>query len=430
MSHFKHIDQDIRANAARYGSQKIIFQKSSNGNWEGLGWDQMMRSVEGIASALLEFGIQKGDKVAIFSQNSPNWIIADIAIMSIGAVTVPIYATNSAKEASYIINDAQVSLVFAGDQEIYYRLQEVRPELDCLKQIVAMNPAIKIQSGSTYFDVFMHKDPNRIALDKLYKEGEESDLASIIYTSGTTGEPKGVMLDHLNFLESLKAHDAELKVEPHYRSLSILPLSHIYERSWVFFCLHRGIAVYFNEDPKQMANALKEVAPHIMCTVPRMYEKIYAAIQDKRNAGSSVVQGLMDWALQVGDSYFNDHIRLDKKPSAGLKMKFKLANALVLKKLQGGFGGNIQYTPCGGAALSGELVRFFHSFGIHIICGYGLTETTATASLFGKKHFDFSSAGRPIAGTELKIGPNDEVWVKGPGVMRGYYKKNQRRLQR
>jgi len=421
---FKHIDQDIRANVKRFGDQKIIFQKNSkSGNWEGISWNKMLSQVESLASSLLTFGIEKGSNVAIFSQNSPNWIISDIAIMSLGAVTVPIYATNSSKEASYIINDAQIQVIFVGDQLIYDRLHDVFDQLPSLKLIVAMNSEIELKSHSIHIGDFMEKTVNRKGLDAAYAAGALNDLASIIYTSGTTGEPKGVMLDHENFLDSLTAHDAELEIKPHFRSLSILPLSHIYERSWVFFCLHRGIEVYFNENPREMAAVLLEVKPHVMCTVPRMFEKIYGAIQDKRNDGSALVKGLMDWALKVGDQYYNDHLRLEKKPSVWLSLNYKIANALVFKKLRGGFGGEIQFTPCGGAPLSGDLVRFFYSFGLRIICGYGLTETTATASLFGKTKFDFSSAGRAIQGTELKIGPNDEVWIKGPGVMRGYYKK-------
>lgn len=425
---FKHIDQDVRANVQADPNKEILFRRDSkSGHWSGLTWSDALLKIERLATRLLEYGIDQGHNVSIFSQNSVEWILSDIAVMSVRGATVPIYATNSPKEASYIINDASIEIVFVGDQGIYDKLMTVIDQLPTLKKVVAMNNEIQIQQDelSIHLDDFMVSEEqiNRVGLDKRYAQGELGDLASIIYTSGTTGEPKGVMLDQLNFLESLKAHDAELVVEDNYRSLSILPLSHIYEHAWVFYCLHQNIAVYFNEDPKEMANVLKEVKPHIMCTVPRMYEKIYGAIIDKRNESSSIVKGLMDWALKVGDVYNNDYLRLEKTPGALLKFKYKIANALVLKKLRGGFGGEIKFTPCGGAALSGDLVRFFYSFGIRIICGYGLTETTATASLFGETKFDFSSAGRPISGTQIKIGPNDEIYIKGPGVMRGYYKK-------
>lgn len=428
MKNFKHIDQDVRANGQKNPSKPVLFHKDKgDGNWKGMTWSDTLLDSEKVSKSLIDFGLEAGDRVGIFSQNSPEWILADIGILSIRAVTVPIYATNSAKEAEYIIQDAEISIVFAGDQVIYDRLISLFGKLSCLKQIVAMQKDIVLSEevNSVYWDAFLSRAEgvDSKELDKRYASADQGDLASIIYTSGTTGEPKGVMLDHLNFLESFIAHDTDLTTTEDYRSLSILPLSHIYERSWVFFCLHKGMAIYFNEDPKEMANALKEVKPHIMCTVPRMYEKIYAAIQDKKNSSSALLAGIMNWSLAVGDDYYNEHLRLDKKPGLILGLKYKVANALVFKKLRGGFGGDLQFTPCGGAALSGDLVRFFHSFGIRVICGYGLTETTATATLFADKNFDFSSAGRPIYGAEIKIGENQEILVKGPGVMRGYYKK-------
>ena len=262
-------------------------------------------------------------------------------------------------------------------------------------------------------------------LQKRYYESELDDLASIIYTSGTTGEPKGVMLDHSNFSESLRAHDLELHVSDKDVSLSFLPLSHIYERSWVFFCLHRGIEVYFNQDPKKIAEVLKEVKPTVMCTVPRIFEKIYSAIQDKKKEASPVKVKMMDWALKVGNSYHNDHKRLEKPVSNSLNLKYKIADKLVLSKLRDVFGGRIKFMPCGGAPLAAEMVAYFHSFGLNIKCGYGLTETTATVSLFGYTNFVFNSAGKTIKGSQIKIGENNEILIKGPGVMRGYYKKPQ-----
>jgi long-chain acyl-CoA synthetase len=181
--------------------------------------------------------------------------------------------------------------------------------------------------------------------------------------------------------------------------------------------------VYFNENPKQIAEVLKEVKPTVMCTVPRIFEKIYSAIQDKKKEASPTKIKLMDWALNVGNTYNNQYLRLEKTPSILLKLKYKIADKLVLSKLRTVFGGNIKFMPCGGAPLASELVTYFHSFGLNVKCGYGLTETTATASLFGNTQFEFNSAGKAIEGTSIKIGDNNEILVKGPGVMKGYYKK-------
>ncbi len=425
----KHIGLEIREKIEKYQNKNAIYYKEKETNlWVGISWNNFGNRIKKLSKALIGFGVKEQDNIGIFAENMPEWIISDIAIMSIRAVTIPIYATNSKKETEYIVNDAEISVLFVGCQEEYNKAVEILSTCKYLKLIVALNNDIKIQKSdsSIYVSDFMNKEATKeidVELQKRYYEAESTDLASIIYTSGTTGEPKGVMLDHNNFATSLQAHDYELDVSEKDSSLSFLPLSHIYERSWVFFCLHCGIEVYFNQNPKLIAEVLKEVKPTVMCTVPRIFEKIFSAIQDKRQEASPTKMKLASWALGIGNNYYNKHKRIDKKVPLALNLKYKIADKLVLSKLREVFGGRIKFMPCGGAPLSPEMVSFFHSFGLNIKCGYGLTETTATVSLFGYKHFEFNSAGKAIHGTEIKIGENDEVLVKGPGVMRGYYKK-------
>lgn len=425
----KHIGIEIREKVQQYQQKKVLYYKNETSNsWVGISWNEMGNRVQQISKALLNFGIKEHQNIAIFGQNMPEWILADLAILSIRSVVVPIYATNSKNEVAYIVNDAEISLIFVGGQDEYNKALSVLASNPYLKLIVALNKSIKLENTekSIYLEDFIKINEDetlQTELQKRYYQSDLNDLASIIYTSGTTGEPKGVMLDHANFAESLKAHELELDVNDADVSLSLLPLSHIYERSWVLFCLYSGIEVYFNADPKQFATVLKEVRPTLMCTVPRIYEKIYAAIQEKKKSASAIKVKLMDWALAVGHQYHNHYLKNELKVPIVLKMKYIIADKLVLSKLRAIFGGRIKFTPCGGAALSAEIVAFFHSFGLNIKCGYGLTETTATASLFGNTHFEFNSAGKPIIGTQIKIGENDEIMVKGPGVMRGYYKK-------
>lgn len=424
-----HLGKEIRDKVAKYQDKNAIYFKDNTLNaWVGISWLNFGKQIESVSKALLNFGIKPQQNVAIFSENSPEWMIADIGIMSIRAVTVPIYATNSKNEAEYIINDAEISVLFVGGQEEYDKAFEILQTNSNLKLIVALSTSIKIQNteNSIHLNTFIAFEATaevETELQKRYYDADKMDLASIIYTSGTTGEPKGVMLDHTNFIQSLEAHNYELEVSDKDASLSFLPLSHIYERSWVFFCLHMGIEVYFNQNPKLIAEVLKEVKPTVMCTVPRIFEKIFAAIQDKRKEASPTKMKLASWALGIGNNYYNKHKRLDIKVPLALKLKYKIADKLVLSKLRDVFGGRIKFMPCGGAPLAPEMVSFFHSFGLNIKCGYGLTETTATVSLFGYKHFEFNSAGKAIHGTQIKIGDNDEVLVKGPGVMKGYYKK-------
>ena len=424
-----HIGIEIRNKVLQYQGKNAIYYKDNKlKTWVGISWTDFGDKIQNLSKALLHFGIKEHQNVAIFAENMPEWIIADIAIMSIRAVTVPIYATNSRKEVEYIVNDAEINLIFVGCQEEYDKALQISKTNNYLKLIVTLCEDIKFENteNSIYlkdFLVFKTNETIETELQKRFYESESTDLASIIYTSGTTGEPKGVMLDHTNFMQSLEAHDFELDVSEKDASLSFLPLSHIYERSWVFFCLHRGIKVYFNQNPKLIAEVLKEVKPTLMCTVPRIFEKIFAAIQDKRKEASPTKMKLASWALGIGNTYYNKHKRIDKKVPLALKLKHKIADKLVLSKLREVFGGRIKFMPCGGAPLAADMVSFFHSFGLNIKCGYGLTETTATVSLFGYKHFEFNSAGKTIHGTEIKIGENDEILVKGPGVMKGYYKK-------
>ncbi len=426
---YKHLVVNVKENALRFENKNALYVKNETLNtWEGISWKNMYHRVENLAKGLLQFGVETQHNVAIFAENMPNWIIADLAIMSIRAVTVPIYATSSTKEVEYVINDAEVSLLFVGNQHEYDQAYGLLESSSYLKLIVALTDTIKLKSSvsSMYLEDFVAASPTQ-EIENIYLKRQQDldvkDLASIIYTSGTTGEPKGVMIGHANIGASLAAHKYELDISDQDVSLSFLPLSHIFERSWVFFCLHMGIEVYFNQDPKKIAEVLKEVRPTVMCTVPRIFEKIYAAIQAKTKEASPTKQKLASWALSVGDNYYNQHKRLEKKVPLSLQLKYKIANKLVLSKLRALFGGRIKFMPCGGAPLAAEMVAFFHSFGLDVKCGYGLTETTATVSLFGYTNFEFNSAGKSIEGTQIKIGDNDEILVKGPGVMQGYYKK-------
>ena len=426
---YKHLVEEIKENSQRFKSKNAVYYKDNKRNtWEGISWLDFESRIETLSKALINYGISVQQNIAIFSENMPNWIISDCAIMRVRAVTIPIYATNSKKEVEYVIDDAEVSLLFVGDQNEYDKAYELLETSKYLKLIVALTDTIKLHSSnnSVYLEDFIDFEPTdqiETELQKRYYECDFDDTASIIYTSGTTGEPKGVMLDYHNFGGSLAAHDYELDVSEKDTSLSFLPLSHIYERSWVFFCLKKGIEVYFNQDPKKIVDVITEVKPTLMCTVPRIFEKIFAAIQDKRKEASPAKMKLASWALGIGNNYYNKHKRLEKKVPRALKLKYKIADKLVLSKLRDVFGGRIKFMPCGGAPLAADMVSFFHSFGLNIKCGYGLTETTATATLFGDTQFEFNSAGKPIEGTQIKIGANDEILIKGPGVMKGYYKK-------
>lgn len=424
---YQNLGTNIRENVKLYQSKKAIYFKGKSA-WEGISWKEFGDQIEKISLALLQFGVKAQQNIAIYAQNMPEWITTDLAIMSIRAVTVPLYATNSAREVEYIVNDAEISVLFVGEQEQYNEAVKLLKDNKFLKLIVAFHDDIQFSENknSVYLKDFTNIKPGEkinTALQKRYFEAKLSDLACIIYTSGTTGEPKGVMLDHANFVDTIKAHEIELEFSDTESSLSFLPLSHVFEHNWVLVCLHNGIEVYFNESPKFIAKALKEVKPNYMCAVPRFYEKIYGAIQETINTSSLIKNELLKWAVSIGEKHNNEYIRFDKKPSVVLKTKYKISNKLVLRKLKGVFGGQIKMMPCGGAPLDASIVAYFHAIGINVKVGYGLTESMATVTLFGDKNIEFTSVGKTIAGSEIKIGDNNEILVRGPGVMKGYYKK-------
>lgn len=426
---YQHWGKLIRNRIEKYGNRIAMrYKDEKSGDWVGVSWNEFGLQVRQISKALLKLGVGEKEMVAIFSQNMPEWVTADLAIMSIRGVTVPIYPTNSTSEAKYIIEDCNAQVVFVGEQEQYDRAMELIKDVTHVKMVVVFdkNTTLVDYDRSMYWDEFLIMGKNS-GLGKEFEErfqrGELDDLATLIYTSGTTGEPKGVMIDHNNISSVLVSHDKELNVSQDDVSLSFLPLSHVYERGWCFFCFHRGIEIYFNRDPKKIGEVMKEVKPTVMCTVPRIYEKIYAAIQEKSKEASPFKQKLINWALKVGQKYNNDYKRFEKKIPVKLTVKHAFADKMVLSKFRDIFGGRINFMPCGGAPLSPEIIEYFHSFGINVKMGYGLTETMATVCLYGDKHIDFRTTGHTIIGTQIKIGENNEIMVKGPGIMRGYYKK-------
>ena len=341
--------------------------------------------------------------------------------MQIRAVAVPIYATNTAKQVEYIVNDADIKILFVGDQEQYDQAIQIAHNCSLLEKIVAMKPSIELHQNplACYWEEFIQVAPHQAELAQRLADKQLSDLFTLIYTSGTTGEPKGVMLDYANLAHQLKAHDIALPtVDEHDVSLSFLPFSHIFERAWIAYVLHRGATNCYLEDTNLVKEALAEVKPTLMCAVPRLYEKIYTAIWDKVNQAPAHRRALFNWAIRVGEKHFHC-----SKPSLWLRGQYALANKLVLSKLRALLGGRIRMMPCGGAKLEPTIGMFFHSIGINIKLGYGMTETTATVSCWSEQGFNPNSIGSLMPNAEVKIGEDNEILVRGGMVMRGYYKK-------
>ncbi|REC49397.1 AMP-dependent synthetase/ligase [Chryseobacterium pennipullorum] len=413
----------ILKNVEKHPIKAAIGFKKKEAGWKELSWKKFSEIVFKTANALKEAGVQENDRVAIYSDNSSEWMIFDLASMSIGAVTVPIYSTNNAEQAEYIINDSGAKVVLAGNQVQYNAcLELLQKEENSLQTIVVSKKAvwIKKEFSSFYLEDFIAKASSKLDICKK----EDDDTATLIYTSGTTGTPKGVMLTHGNFIRAFDSHFEFFKFKNFEEELSLafLPLSHVFERSWSLLCLYGGARVYFLEDPKNVAKALEEVKPTTMCAVPRFFQKVYAGVLEKAEEGSSLKKKIFDWALKTG--WETAELRRNEKAIPfGLKLRESVADMLVFSKIKNKMGGRLWFLPCGGASLSPEVTKFFESVGIHVTVGYGLTETTATLTLFPLTHFEHGTSGKPLPGVEMRIGDGDEIQARGNGIMKGYYNR-------
>lgn len=410
----------ISKNAEKHPYKSAVGFKKKEG-WKELSWKKFSEIIYKTANALKSNGVEENDKVAIYADNSAEWLIFDLAAMSIGAITVPIYSTNNAEQAEYIINDSQAKIILVGNQAQYDASLDIVQKENSLQTIIVSKKAVWVKKENTYYlEDFIAKSSSKLEIVKK----EFDDLATIIYTSGTTGTPKGVMLTHGNFIKAFDAHFDFFKFKNFEEELSLafLPLTHVFERCWSLLCLYGGARVYFLEDPKDIAVTLEEVKPTMMCAVPRFFQKVYAGVLEKAKEGSSFKKKIFDWALEIGKQTA-ELKRKEKSVPFGLILKHSVANALVFSKVKQKMGGRLWFMPCGGASVSPDVTQLFEAMGLHITVGYGLTETTATLTAFPFTHFEHGSCGKPLPGVELRIGENDEILAKGNGIMKGYYNK-------
>ncbi|GAB2636487.1 AMP-dependent synthetase/ligase [Vibrio panuliri] len=419
-----HIVKRIREQIAK-GNQRTALKHKVEGLWQGMSWAQFGQQVDAVSLALLAQGLRVQDKIGIFSNNMPQWTIADIAAMQLRGVTVPIYPTNTAAQSAYILQNADVKVLFVGEQSQFDAAASIFEQCEELELVVAMSNDIDF--GDCEFaltwDDFIAKgnDEYRAEFEQRLADANFDDLFTLIYTSGTTGQPKGVMLDYANIGAQLQGHDERLSLSQQDVSLCFLPLSHVFERAWTFYVLYKGATNCYLQDTMQVRDALSEVRPTVMCAVPRFYEKIFSAIHEKVAKAPFMRKVMFTWAVNMGAKMAVCH-QEGHKPSFMLKRAHKLADKLVLSKLRALLGGRINFMPCGGAKLDETIGRFFHALGINVKLGYGMTETTATISCWDDKCFNPDSIGMSMPGAQVKIGQDNEILVRGPMVMRGYYK--------
>lgn len=397
--------------------------------WVPTTWKDFSDKVMKVAKAMAAFGIKEHDCIATYTQNKPEGLIVDFAAYANRAVVTPLYATSSVSQVEYILCDSASQLIFVGEQFQYDNAFEALRNTPTRK-IIIFDPNVKLNpedTDSIYLDDFMKSGQNEETEAQVRQRMDaatDSDLANLIYTSGTTGEPKGVMLNHSNFTFAIRIHRERLTLTEGDSSMCFLPLAHIFERAWTYFCLSMNIRVEINLRPQEVQQSLKETHPSIMCAVPRFWEKVYTAIMDKRGRSGKMVQKMMDCAFKVGRKHNLEYIEKGKKAPLWLSLQYKFYDKVVLSKIKMVAGlTNANFFPCAGAALSRNINEFMHSIGVNIVYGYGLTETTATVCCFEKTNFDFATMGTVMPGVMVKIGENNEILVKGEGVMKGYYNK-------
>ena len=415
----------FRENIQKYPKKEALMRKI-DAHWQPISWEKLGTITTQLSKALLQQGVAPQQTVGILSQNTPQWTLTDLACLQIRAVTVPIYTSNTAEQALYVMNHAEIKFLFVGDEKQYHKALEVADQCPSLQKIILFDDHIPLreQKYSIHWTDFLALGNNNALDEELQQRIDSrdlSDLFTVIYTSGTTGEPKGVMLTYENLAYQMLGHSQRLEVDDTDSSLSFLPLTHVYERAWTSFCLYKAIVVYYLEDTNLVREALAEVRPTLMCAVPRFYEKIFATVHDKADAASFGKRMLFKLAVKTGRRVLTLREQ-NRKPSFLLKKAYNFFDKMVYTKLKAVLGGRIKFMPCGGANLEPSIGRFFQSIGINVKLGYGMTETTATVSCWGDDHFNLQSVGAIMPNVQVRIGEDNEILVKGGMVMKGYYK--------
>lgn len=417
--------------ANKNGNRVVLcYRDYALAKWVDINWSEFADRVGKVARAIAAFGIKEQDRVGICSQNMPQAMIADFADYANRAVSVPIYATSSVQQIDYIVNDAAIELLFVGEQAQYDNAIEVLKSSKTLRRIVVFDEAVDLKGveQAVYFSEFMSQGEDTAmqpVVAKRTSSARPEDLAIIMYTSGTTGQPKGVMLLHSNLIEVMRIHDIRLTmVNRHDISMAFLPITHIFERAWCYFCMMKDVKIYLNLRPSDIQKTIKEVRPTLLCSVPRFWEKIAAGVQEKIDAFSPLKKAMVAWALAVGEEYNIGCRRVAKRASIGLYVRYKFADRFIfsiLKKVVGIDRGRL--FPISGAAMDDGLIRFFLSLGLPVTYGYGLTETLATVTCYPAKNYIIGSLGTPMPDVQVKIGDDDEILVKAKTVCAGYYNK-------
>lgn len=407
---------------------KPLLKHKVDGKYVPISYDEFKEQTDSFAYGLASLGIKKDDKVSIISENRPEWVYSDMAILSLGAIDVPLYPSLTAESVEFIINNSESKGVIVSSKLQLNKLLKIRDKCKSIEFIIILNEKDFLPGVKNLFTFKQVQDiGKKYSAQKpdLIKDSIEqvkpNDICTIIYTSGTTGEPKGVVLTHDNILSNVKAALQCFPIDENDVFLSFLPLCHIFERMAGYYtAFSSGGTVCYAESIETVAQNLIEIKPTIMTTVPRLFERIYSKIIKNVESQPEKKQKIFNWAIYVGKQYAK--AKKDKKVSFGLLAKHKIADKLVFKKLRERTGGNLRFFISGGAALSKDLGEFFEAIGLLIIEGYGLTESSPVITANRLDDYKFGTVGKPFPQVEVKIAPDGEILAKGPNIMQGYYK--------
>jgi long-chain acyl-CoA synthetase len=406
-----------------YGSKPALAHKPKGGTYQDISYTELGESVDAFSKGLNALGVQKGDRVALLSENRPEWAITDFGCLKAGAVTVPMFSTLTAAQVGYILKDSGSKIICVSTSSQLEKVTAIRDEVPTLEQIIVFDPIEgECPEGVIQFEAVCELDGQGQGIGvRNPSYASEDDIATIIYTSGTTGAPKGVMLTHANFISNLQACKSLIDISDADVLLSFLPLSHVFERLGGHYVpLISGAKVAYAESTFTVAQNMREVAPTVMLSVPRLYETMHDRILRAVQEGSSLKQKIFHWGVSVGSSV-SSAIQKGKKPSAILQLQQNIADKLVFAKLKAATGGRLRFFVSGGAALPQAIAEFFHAAGILILEGYGLTETAPVISMNHPEKWKFGTVGVPVPGVEVKIAEDGEILTRGPHVMKGYF---------
>ncbi len=402
----------------KYKPKNDVVAGKEKGEWVRYSIDQYIEIVNDISYGLLKLGVKKGDNIATISNNRPEWNFIDMGILQTGAIHVPIYPTISESDYQYILTHAEVKYVFVAGKELLRKIEHILPNIPTLKGLYTFTEHEGVKHLSELIELGkQNSEPQKLELIKASIKPNE--MATLIYTSGTTGDPKGVMLSHNNIISNFKAVSKIPPVGEEGKSISYLPLCHVYERMLNYLFQYLGISVYYAENLATIVDNIKEIKPDIMSTVPRLLEKVYDKIIFKGRKLKGIKKMIFFWSVNLGLRY-----ELDGANGWWYEYKLKIAKKLVFNKWQEGLGGNFKVMVSGGAAIQPRLARIFTAAGIPVLEGYGLTETSPVIAVsnFWKNGIKFGTVGPILKDVKVKIAGDGEILCKGPNIMLGYYK--------